>query len=75
MDATSEPPARRPTVLAVDDDQAVLHAVERDSRRHLGERYRVLAAASGADGLDLLGRLKPGTRTSRCSSSTSGCPP
>ena len=50
MDATSEPPAHRPTVLAVDDDQAVLHAVERDLRRHLGERYRVLPAASEPTG-------------------------
>jgi thioredoxin reductase (NADPH) len=49
---------RRPAILAVDDEPAVLAAVARDLRRHFGERYRVLRAGSGADGLDLLGEMR-----------------
>src|SRR3954452_18773309 len=45
---------RRPAILAVDDEPAVLAAVARDLRRGFGERYRILRAGSGADALDLL---------------------
>jgi thioredoxin reductase (NADPH) len=47
-------PRRRPAIIAVDDEPAVLAAVSRDLRRGFGERYRVMRAPSGADGLELL---------------------
>jgi thioredoxin reductase (NADPH) len=52
------PPERRPAILAVDDEPAVLGAVTRDLRRGFGERYRVLRAGSGAEALDVLGQLR-----------------
>jgi thioredoxin reductase (NADPH) len=45
---------RRPAILAVDDEPAVLAAVARDLRRHFGEGYRILRANSGQEGLDVL---------------------
>jgi thioredoxin reductase (NADPH) len=53
---TSRP--RRPVVLAVDDEPAVLAAVARDLRRGFGERYRIMRAASGAEGLELLAEIR-----------------
>jgi thioredoxin reductase (NADPH) len=50
--------ARRPAIVAVDDEPAVLAAVARDLRRGFGERYRVLRATSGAEALDLLRQLR-----------------
>src|SRR5450631_1725673 len=50
--------ARRPAILAVDDEPAVLAAVARDLRRGFGDRYRILRAASGAEGLELLAELR-----------------
>ena len=41
---------RRPAILAVDDEPAVLAAVARDLRRGFGERYRILRAGSGREG-------------------------
>ena len=41
-------------ILVVDDDPEVLRAVERDLKRKYGRDYRVLSAASGEDGLELL---------------------
>jgi thioredoxin reductase (NADPH) len=54
--ASEQPPtaARRPAVLAVDDEPAVLAAVARDLRRGFGERFRILRAGSGAEGLEIL---------------------
>jgi thioredoxin reductase (NADPH) len=49
---------RRPAIVAVDDEPAVLAAVARDLRRRFGEGYRILRAGSGADGLDLLRELR-----------------
>jgi thioredoxin reductase (NADPH) len=49
---------RRPAIVAVDDEPAVLAAVSRDLRRGFGERYRVMRAASGADGLELLKQVR-----------------
>jgi thioredoxin reductase (NADPH) len=49
---------RRPAILAVDDEPAVLAAVARDLRRGFGERYRVIRASSGPEGLDLLTELR-----------------
>ena len=44
---------RRPAIVAVDDEPAVLAAVARDLRRGFGERYRVMRAGSGAEALEL----------------------
>ncbi|MCW3005001.1 MAG: response regulator [Conexibacter sp.] len=52
------PRRRRPAILAVDDEPAVLAAVARDLRRGFGERYRVLRASSGAEGLEILAELR-----------------
>jgi thioredoxin reductase (NADPH) len=51
-------PVRRPAIVAVDDEPAVLAAVSRDLRRRFGEGYRILRAASGAEALELLGELR-----------------
>ena len=56
--ASESTPGRRPAILAVDDDPAVLAAVARDLRRGFGERFRILRATSGADALELLGELR-----------------
>jgi thioredoxin reductase (NADPH) len=61
--AAAEPPsqesrARRPVILAVDDEPAVLAAVARDLRRGFGERYRIMRAGSGAEALDLLAQIR-----------------
>jgi thioredoxin reductase (NADPH) len=49
---------RRPAILAVDDEPAVLAAVARDLRRGFGERYRIMRAGSGAEALDLLRQVR-----------------
>src|ERR1700710_1740577 len=49
---------RRPPIVAVDDEPAVLAAVARDLRRGFGERYRILRAASGPEALDMLRELR-----------------
>jgi thioredoxin reductase (NADPH) len=49
---------RRPAIVAVDDEPAVLAAVARDLRRGFGERYRILRAGSGQEALELLGELR-----------------
>jgi thioredoxin reductase (NADPH) len=51
-------PARRPAIVAVDDEPAVLAAVSRDLRRRFGEDYRILRAASGAEALETLTELR-----------------
>jgi len=48
----------RPILLAVDDDVSVLEAVVQDLRRHYGETYRVMRAASGQAALDTLAQLR-----------------
>jgi thioredoxin reductase (NADPH) len=52
------PAERRPSIVAVDDEPAVLAAVARDLRRGFGERYRILRADSGAKALELLTELR-----------------
>jgi thioredoxin reductase (NADPH) len=52
------PSERRPAIVAVDDEPAVLGAVARDLRRHFGERYRILRAGSGPEALELLTELR-----------------
>jgi thioredoxin reductase (NADPH) len=49
---------RRPAIVAVDDEPAVLAAVSRDLRRGFGERYRVMRAGSGAEALELLKQVR-----------------
>jgi thioredoxin reductase (NADPH) len=51
-------PARRPAIVAVDDEPAVLAAVSRDLRRGFGDRYRILRATSGREALELLTELR-----------------
>ena len=45
-------------MISVDDDPGVSRAVQRDLRRRYGERFRVLRAESGAEGLELLAQVK-----------------
>jgi thioredoxin reductase (NADPH) len=47
----------RPTILTVDDDPQVSAALTRDLKRRYGAEYRVLAATSGAQALELLATL------------------
>ena len=49
---------RKPVILAVDDDAAVLHAVERDLRRRYGQQYRIMRADSGQSALEIVRQLK-----------------
>jgi thioredoxin reductase (NADPH) len=48
---------RRPAIVAVDDEPAVLAAVARDLRRGFGEGYRVVRAGSGAEALEAIREL------------------
>jgi len=47
----------KPVILAVDDDDLVLKAVERDLRSQYGSGYRIVAADSGAAALDITRQL------------------
>jgi thioredoxin reductase (NADPH) len=55
---SAENQRRRPAIIAVDDEPAVLAAVARDLRRGFGDRYRIMRAGSGAEGLDLLRQVR-----------------
>jgi thioredoxin reductase (NADPH) len=61
MDASAQPAeesrVRRPVILAVDDEPAVLAAVSRDLRRGFGQRYRIMRAGSGAEALELIAQI------------------
>jgi thioredoxin reductase (NADPH) len=48
----------KPVIWTVDDDPDVLRAVERDLRLQYGNRYRVMAADSGAEALEAVKQLK-----------------
>ena len=48
----------RTTIVAVDDDRAVLASVERDLRQKYGRDYRIVKAESGAAALELVNELK-----------------
>jgi thioredoxin reductase (NADPH) len=56
--ADTEPKSRRPAIVVVDDEPAVLAAVSRDLRRGFGERFRVLRTGSGPEALELLRELR-----------------
>jgi thioredoxin reductase (NADPH) len=47
----------KPVLLAIDDDTSVLEAVVQDLRRHYGQDYRIVRAASGAAALDICRQL------------------
>jgi thioredoxin reductase (NADPH) len=47
----------KPILLAIDDDTSVLEAVVQDLRRHYGQNYRILRAASGGAALDICKQL------------------
>jgi len=53
----SEPPRRRPAIVVVDDEPAVLAAVARDLRRGFGEHYRIVRASSGDEALEAVREL------------------
>jgi thioredoxin reductase (NADPH) len=48
----------KPILLAIDDDTSVLEAVVQDLRRHYGQDYRIVRAASGGAALDICSQLK-----------------
>jgi thioredoxin reductase (NADPH) len=48
----------KPVIWTIDDDPDVLRAVERDLRRHYGDRYRVISADSGPSALEGVKQLK-----------------
>jgi thioredoxin reductase (NADPH) len=48
----------KPVIWTIDDDPDVLRAVERDLRRHYGDRYRVISADSGFSALESVKQLK-----------------
>jgi thioredoxin reductase (NADPH) len=50
--------ARKPVILAVDDDASVLESVVRDLRSHYIRNYRILSADSGQAALDVCKQLK-----------------
>jgi thioredoxin reductase (NADPH) len=47
----------KPILLAIDDDTSVLEAVVQDLRRHYGQDYRIVRAASGGAALDICKQL------------------
>jgi thioredoxin reductase (NADPH) len=53
----SEPRKRRPAIVCVDDEPAVLAAVARDLRRKFGETFRIVRATSGDEALKALKEL------------------
>ena len=48
----------KPVLLAIDDDTSVLEAVVQDLRRHYGQEYRIVRAASGMAALDICRQLQ-----------------
>jgi thioredoxin reductase (NADPH) len=48
----------KPILLAIDDDTSVLEAVVQDLRRHYGQTYRILRAASGDLALETCRQLQ-----------------
>jgi thioredoxin reductase (NADPH) len=58
MSVTAPESAPRTAILTVDDDPGVSRAVARDLRRKYGERYRIVRAESGDQGLDALREMK-----------------
>lgn len=53
----------KPVIFAIDDEPAVLNAVERDLRQKYGHAYRILKADSGVAALDALRQLQQRSET------------
>ena len=49
---------KKPTIFAIDDDPAVIRAIERDLRKYYRKDYRVMSSQSGEEALDSLRKLK-----------------
>jgi thioredoxin reductase (NADPH) len=49
---------KKPIIFAIDDDRAVIRAIERDLRRYFGKDYRIISAQSGEESLESLNKLK-----------------
>jgi len=49
---------KTPFIIIVDDDEQVLRAIQRDIRSRYKNEYRVIAAASGSEALELIKDLK-----------------
>ena len=49
---------KKPMIFAIDDDNAVIRAIERDLRKYYGKEYRVITAQSGEESLESLTKLK-----------------
>src|SRR5690606_12965171 len=49
--------ARKPVIMVVDDEPAVLAAVARDLQNHYADRFRILRSDSGAAALEALRKL------------------
>jgi thioredoxin reductase (NADPH) len=49
---------KKPMIFAIDDDNAVIRAIERDLRKYYGREYRVITAQSGEESLESLTKLK-----------------
>ncbi|CAA9460978.1 MAG: Thioredoxin reductase [uncultured Solirubrobacteraceae bacterium] len=58
MTPETEDRRRRPAILIVDDEPAVLAAVARDVRRQFGADHQILRAESGEQALELLDELQ-----------------
>src|ERR1700691_4085645 len=56
--ADTEPKSRRPAIVVVDDEPAVLAAAIRDLRRRFCARFRGLLAGSGPEALEVLRELR-----------------
>jgi thioredoxin reductase (NADPH) len=54
----SVPGSKRPVIVAVDDDVAVLEAIRGDLRSEYGRNYRIMVANGGAEAIELLRELK-----------------
>ena len=48
----------KPVIMTVDDEPAVLNAVERDLRQHLRSDFRIIKAGSGREALETARKLK-----------------
>lgn len=57
MTSESRSGAKRPVILAVDDEPEVLRAVQRDLRSRYSETYQILGAGSGQEAIDTIGEL------------------
>ena len=47
----------KPIIMTIDDEPAVLNAIERDLRRQYGEDFRIMKATSGQEALDAVAEL------------------